>query len=661
MVKSSLRRKFVIIFSIVIFIIIIILQRWNYKQSLERINQDELLQVQQLQNSIEEKMNEQVRVAKHSLIPILYNENIRQLFAERNRKGLQEVIEPGFTELKENGISQLQFHLVDATSFLRVHDPTNYGDDLSRFRYTVVAANEQKEMIEGLEQGVAGYGFRVVAPVIYNNEHIGSVEVGTDFGIEFLQRVKTETVGEYFIYSFESDEESIASTIDGKDVYPISQSIIEQVQQSGETTYIHSQDKNNLITIVPFTDYKGDIVGYIKGVISRVEIVNDLKKTTILTGSASLISIVIMMVISFFVINSITQPIRKVALGMNAVAKKDLTVEKIPIKSKDELALLANSLDTMVNNLRATLITINEASDQVAASSQQLMASSEETSGASESVAKSAVEAAESTEEQLQSVHDVIQIVAEMTSGMAQMSNDSNELISKTESVNESINSGNQSVTDIVYQMNEIHLSVDQLGAVIDNLNKRANEIDNIVNFITDISDQTNLLALNAAIEAARAGESGQGFAVVADEVRKLAEQSSESTAQITDLIKAIQHDTEYAVNMIKENMGKVNEGIDKTNGVKSSFELIESTISEVNEFTGQVANTVNKLSEGSYEIERAVERIKEAAEANSIVVHENSAASEEQMAAIQQISASSEHLAKLAEDLRSEINTFKL
>ena len=52
-----------------------------------------------------------------------------------------------------------------------------------------------------------------------------------------------------------------------------------------------------------------------------------------------------------------------------------------------------------------------------------------------------------------------------------------------------------------------------------------------------EITTQTNLLALNASIEAARAGEAGRGFAVVATEIGALANQSSETVANINQIV----------------------------------------------------------------------------------------------------------------------------
>ncbi len=87
--------------------------------------------------------------------------------------------------------------------FLRLHAIDNYGDDLSDFRETVNQANREEEMVMGLEEGRGGFGFRVVVPMFYNEEHIGSVEYGSAFDNQFLNEAQDEMGGDYFIYIFE--------------------------------------------------------------------------------------------------------------------------------------------------------------------------------------------------------------------------------------------------------------------------------------------------------------------------------------------------------------------------------------------------------------------------------------------------------------------------
>ncbi|WP_290437561.1 methyl-accepting chemotaxis protein, partial [Aeromonas caviae] len=89
---------------------------------------------------------------------------------------------------------------------------------------------------------------------------------------------------------------------------------------------------------------------------------------------------------------------------------------------------------------------------------------------------------------------------------------------------------------------------VSDASQTIHELDGHAQQISGILATISGIAEQTNLLALNAAIEAARAGEQGRGFAVVADEVRVLSRRTHDSTAEIQQMIEALQQTTRKAV-----------------------------------------------------------------------------------------------------------------
>jgi methyl-accepting chemotaxis protein len=111
-----------------------------------------------------------------------------------------------------------------------------------------------------------------------------------------------------------------------------------------------------------------------------------------------------------------------------------------------------------------------------------------------------------------------------------------------------------------------------------------------------NIASQTNLLSMNAAIEAAHAGEAGKGFAVVADEIRKLAENSSEQSKTISNVLKKIK--------------GSIDKISVSTDNVLKRFEAIDSSVRTVSEQEENIRNAMEEQGEGSKQILEAVSQL---------------------------------------------------
>jgi signal transduction histidine kinase len=105
-------------------------------------------------------------------------EDINDTNKDLQREKLYAVTKPIYAYAKKLGIKQLHFHLSNNESFLRMHKPEKYGDDLSSVRYSVAFVNKEHKFISGFEQGRIIHGYRYVYP-IFNKEkkYLGSVEV----------------------------------------------------------------------------------------------------------------------------------------------------------------------------------------------------------------------------------------------------------------------------------------------------------------------------------------------------------------------------------------------------------------------------------------------------------------------------------------------------
>ena len=119
--------------------------------------------------------------------------SVRQAFAARDREGLLALTRPAFEIQKEKyGISQAQFHLAPAVSFLRVHNPAKFGEDLSSYRNLVVEVNRTQAIRKGTEVTTSGIGIFGALPVLdAAGNPVGSFEMAYDFGPQ-LEELKNE-------------------------------------------------------------------------------------------------------------------------------------------------------------------------------------------------------------------------------------------------------------------------------------------------------------------------------------------------------------------------------------------------------------------------------------------------------------------------------------
>ncbi|MHC0037641.1 methyl-accepting chemotaxis protein [Pseudoneobacillus sp. C159] len=398
------------------------------------------------------------------------------------------------------------------------------------------------------------------------------------------------------------------------------------------------------------------------------EMEDGVKKTTsevVAVQWTVLISILVALIfgigIALLISRQIVGPVKSVAEAIKKVAAGDLTVEKIDVRSKDEIRELGDAFNRMTADLQAVVGEVRESAGSVAASSEELKVSSQESSLASEEISKMVHQTADGIKKQLDEFVEVKHSMGQMAVGIKQISQNAEDMLQSSEGANHLTKEGGESIQQVVDQMKKINTSVEETTGIILSLGNRSKEIHEVVNFITRIADQTNLLSLNAAIEAARAGEHGRGFAVVADEVRKLAEQTRTSAKEITNMISIIQKETNHAVESMESQNNEVDKGLAFTQDAQGAFSQIENSIEIVTTRVEEVSNSIEELNQLGTQIVQTIDNVQRIAETSAAASLEISAGTEENVASIEQVSSSAQNLSELAEQLQKLVAKFKI
>jgi methyl-accepting chemotaxis protein len=371
--------------------------------------------------------------------------------------------------------------------------------------------------------------------------------------------------------------------------------------------------------------------------------------------------IIIVAAAAYFYSRSITKPITAAVAFADNIAKGNLKAENININRKDELGVLAESLNKMKEDLRNILTKVSDIAANLSASSEELTASGEEVATAAQQVGQSIQQVASGAEEQSAQVEETSSKINELIVQIDDVTKMSKEMDEQADKVMNNIEEGNSSIDNSVNQIEDVKSNSQEVAGTINSLGELSNKIGEIVQLINDIAAQTNLLALNAAIEAARAGEAGRGFSVVADEIRQLAEESEDATNQIGGLVREIQDGVANAVDKMDNTEEVVDGSVNAIRNTGKSFEEINSAALNLRDLIENINQQSDKVSRNSTDVEATVKEIASVSEEAASNSEEVAAASEEQSASTEEIVNAAEELANMANQLTESVNKFEL
>lgn len=390
-------------------------------------------------------------------------------------------------------------------------------------------------------------------------------------------------------------------------------------------------------------------------------LIDDNKKNRIFIVILGGIATILALMIASLTARSISNPIQIIMERMKIIESGDVSVESLPIHSRDELGQLTLSINNMNIRLRELLSEISEVSMTVATHSEELTQSSSEVKAGSAQISITMEELARASETQAVSASTLAEIMETFGVRIQETNQNGVEINRYSKEVLEMTQEGRQLMEKSTAQMESIDQIVRETVDKVSGLDAQSQEISTLVSVIKNIAEQTNLLALNAAIEAARAGEHGRGFSVVAEEVSKLAEQVSLSVTDISEIVERIQSETNSVTNSLREGYKEVEEGTEQIHTTGNTFNQISHSVNDMVQNIMTVSNNLDEITNNSNQISSSIDEIAAISEEAAAGIEQTSASIQQTTSSMEEVNNSSSDLAKLAESLNGLIRQFKV
>lgn len=574
-------------------------------------------------------------------------ENSDVLIKAITENNKNDIIQLGKQAMSNFGLDYWVVTDIKGNVIARAHEPDNFGDSIAN------QVNIQKalkgETSVGIEEGaVVKLSIRAGCPIKdQQGQIVGVISTGYVLSDKFVDEVNKTLSCDITIFNgmeragttLKDNEKRLTGT--KLNDTEIQENVLNKGNAMSKLMVISGKDYYSMYS--PLLDVNNKIIGMcFVGVPANV-IQSLIMKLTIDQLLISFITLGLsLIVLSFILKKYLSIPLNKLVVFFKELSngEGDLT-KTMNITTNDEVSEVMNEFNKFILKLRTIISQVKDSSSVVKEETLGLSNSVSSCTNSMIEISKLVAKISENMMGNSVALEETTASTHEMNKASTMVAESCVVVSEQSIFANEITEEGSKAIQDIITSIQNISNSSGEVIIKMNELQNLSNKINEIVTMITNISTETNLLSINASIEAARAGEHGRGFAVVAEEVRRLAEESSNSSHEIINLIHEVQcniKDTALRVETVSENISSsVNQALivdrrfkhisdainivtEKTHDIAAAAEEQAASVEQISSAIDEIASVTASTAEDSYKMNISVQREKESMDEANVV-----------------------------------------
>lgn len=471
---------------------------------------------------LQENINKWFEIGKTNIVAIAGNGTLSKALIENNRELALNRLYGMFEDYDKIGLKNIkvQIHTADIRSFLRSWAPDRYGDDLKPFRNSIVQLKATKKPYSFFEVGRDGLALRSIAPIIRDNDYIGSIEMLLGLNI-----IANDMKANKFIYATLLKEDiAKLGTIIGEQTkvgggYVIAndkwfddatKNLVKTINYNQLTTKGYVLTDKYLITSTPLVDYEGKVIG-LHILAEDANALNESFNNLIIdrfkfTGALAIYIFIMGTAIAIFFNIVMIKPIIDTASAVQVMTKYMDITKRVKVKYRDEIGIMAESINNFLDalqitfkDMQSTVIDVTQASQTVHERAQR--------------ISETAIAQAERAKDVLQRVTLMGQTAAEV----AEHAESSAQLSKETAAIIEEMAKATQKIAEISAQGKEVS--------------------NTAVQTVIAMGETAKEVQARALIQADAANKTAQALADMSNSLQKMAEEAQKSAKEAQETL----------------------------------------------------------------------------------------------------------------------------